>query len=118
MGAMACTMMYCPADMRKPSKCEKFFPPTEQEKEEPPANCYTWFDGCNTCLRSFPGKPLSCTRRFCSIKKTAKCLRFFPKSPVLTKFPAPVAQKVEPPIDCKNWFDGCNSCRRSEPGGN
>ncbi len=33
--------------------------------------CKTWFDGCNTCTRSEPGKPAACTLMAC-IEKTEK----------------------------------------------
>ena len=51
---------------------------------EPPANCSSWYDGCNTCGRQSPGGPAFCTLRACispndgtSVSSGAKCNAYF-----------------------------------------
>ncbi len=50
----------------------------------PPANCSSWYDGCNTCGRQFPGGPAFCTLRACVspndetfVSSGAKCNAYF-----------------------------------------
>ena len=51
---------------------------------EAPANCKSWFDGCNNCGRQQPGAPLMCTRMFCGpeTRQPPACREFFPSSGV------------------------------------
>lgn len=37
-----------------------------------PASCKVWYDGCNTCTRSEPGKEFACTRMACLQGGTAE----------------------------------------------
>jgi Putative peptidoglycan binding domain len=50
----------------------------------PPANCSSWYDGCNTCSRTSPGGKAFCTLRACispndntSVSAGAKCNSYF-----------------------------------------
>ncbi len=42
-----------------------------------PDSCQTWYDGCNTCTRSYPGGPLSCTEVQCIWNAGAQCNAYF-----------------------------------------
>lgn len=48
--------------------------------ESAPDSCQVWYDGCNTCTRSYPGGPLSCTEVQCIWNAGAKCTTYFDSS--------------------------------------
>lgn len=54
-----------------------------------PAECASWFDGCNTC-QVVNGTITSCTQMMCSLPQPPRCLVAVP--------------------DCTYWYDGCNDC--------
>lgn len=44
--------------------------------------CQSWYDGCNTCSRAYPGAPAICTKRYCALDESiwsgkVKCLKYF-----------------------------------------
>ncbi len=42
-----------------------------------PDSCKTWYDGCNTCTRTYPGGPLACTQVQCIWNAGSKCTAYF-----------------------------------------
>jgi peptidoglycan hydrolase-like protein with peptidoglycan-binding domain len=42
-----------------------------------PTSCKVWYDGCNTCSRSYPGGPLACTLMACFQNAGAYCQQSF-----------------------------------------
>lgn len=44
---------------------------------EAPYSCKVWYDGCNTCSRSYPGGPLACTLMACFQNAGAYCKESF-----------------------------------------
>src|SRR3989338_1952810 len=62
--------------------------------QQPPADCTSWFDGCNTC-EVVDGKVGACTKKGCVEYEKPKCLAY---------------SNQQPPADCTSWFDGCNTC--------
>lgn len=109
----ACTEMYC--ENPEPAVCLEYF--VQQETQQAPKNCKVYYDGCNTCQRSKPGSPLGCTRMFCREKGEPKCEQFFEKQEEQEE--EEVTEEEASPIsaNCKSYFDGCNNCARSKPGG-
>ena len=49
--------------------------PTERLGKSPPANCTTWFDGCNNCTVS-DGQLLACTARQCGNEEAPRCVQY------------------------------------------
>jgi len=98
----ACTKMFCPPGTLKEPFCKKEFPSDENNIKK---DCQVWFDGCNTCRRSKPDSPFSCTEMFCPHDKMKEpfCKEKFPSNENSDK------------KDCQVWFDGCNTCHRNEP---
>jgi len=94
---IGCTKKFCPKDKYKEKKCmDKDTPKTEKC----PADCSTWFDGCNTCKCDGNGNILGCTKKFCPKDKyeEKKCM----------DLPEPKPEKC--PKGCSKYFDGCNVC--------
>jgi len=46
-----------------------------------PNNCKVWYDGCNTCSRSYIGGPLACTKMYCFQQNTPYCKEYFNSNP-------------------------------------
>lgn len=69
--------------------------------------CKKFFDGCNTCVASYPGGAMSCTEKICVTREYVlpKCLEYFDSNDVM------IVSKE----NCQSWFDGCNSCHRGSP---
>ena len=65
--------------------------------DECPADCNSWYDGCNTC-ECKDGKLGACTKRFCAIYEQPKCI-----------------DRICP-TDCTTWYDGCNTCQCDKDG--
>lgn len=102
------------------------------------ASCARLFDGCNNCFRTTPGGPLGCTEMACSHYREPRCEEWLePMDVTLEVVPEPVPVSKHRPglfkkgdpglkIDnvkqedyskCKRYFDGCNNCFRTAPGG-
>jgi peptidoglycan hydrolase-like protein with peptidoglycan-binding domain len=79
--------------------CKEKNPPEQK-------NCKVWFDGCNTCTRGENSSDFACTKMACPTQKqTPYCKEYFESE-----------KEVKIPDNCKTWFDGCNTCGRSEEG--
>lgn len=68
---------------------------------EAPNNCKVWYDGCNTCSRSYEGGPLACTLMACINNNIwnsgAYCKEYFTQSneaPVIKSFSGPTQLSV------------------------
>ncbi|PCI30044.1 hypothetical protein COB52_01885 [Candidatus Kaiserbacteria bacterium] len=62
-----------------------------------PATCKAWYDGCNTCTRSYVGGPLACTKRACVWQGKTKCEEYFSNtnsSPVISGFSGPTTLRT------------------------
>lgn len=66
---------------------------TQNPVDMPPAQCKIWYDGCNTCSRSYPGGALACTKRACIWQAPTYCEQYFDSStnstPSITSFSGP-----------------------------
>jgi hypothetical protein len=69
------------------------------------SNCKVWYDGCNTCSRSYPGGPMMCTMMACIQGGTAEwiaahqpvCREYFTntsQAPVIKSFTGPTQLQV------------------------
>lgn len=67
--------------------------------------CKTWFDGCNTCAKSTIDSEAVCTKMYCETPGKSVCKEYFTD----TQSPTPSI-----PPSCTIWFDGCNTCTKSE----
>mmetsp|Transcript_3109 Transcript_3109/g.9498 ORF Transcript_3109/g.9498 Transcript_3109/m.9498 type:complete len:349 (+) Transcript_3109:145-1191(+) len=103
---LACTEIAC--DTIDEPKCSEFFKlSTPRMPTSCPKKCRSYYDGCNTCKCARDGSPQVCTRRACRKLEEPKCRSFFPKRPRRFR---------RCPTGCKNFFDGCNTCRCSRYG--
>jgi len=110
-------------------------PPKPNVLPDIPANCESWFDGCNTCGVQ-NGKLTFCTQRECMSNPTAAYCKSFTKDEVPAhaqpddQLPAIspgrnseervdipssgdfYSQDDSPsiPVNCISWYDGCNTC--------
>mmetsp|Transcript_14777 Transcript_14777/g.20974 ORF Transcript_14777/g.20974 Transcript_14777/m.20974 type:complete len:310 (+) Transcript_14777:107-1036(+) len=75
-----------------------------------PEDCKFWFDGCNNCARVSFGAPLVCTEMSCKQNEEPACHERFHETDDYTE------STKSAPAKCQEWFDGCNTCSRSEPG--
>merc|ERR1719510_1513841 len=64
------------------------------EIEECPADCETFFDGCNMCKCS-EGKKIGCTYKLCLENEEPKCMD-------------DEKEEKKCPMGCTNYYDGCN----------
>ncbi len=72
-----------------------FFSLAETTEEVIPANCASWFDGCNTCGVE-DGKLTGCTKMACENPQKGECREYKTEEVI--------------PANCTSWFDGCNMC--------
>jgi hypothetical protein len=62
--------------------------------------CRAWYDGCNTCSRSYPGGPAACTLRACFQQEPAYCSAYFDdtaptnRPPTISSFSGPTTLAV------------------------
>jgi len=49
----------------------------EEDDNEIPADCVSWFDGCNNCI-VMEGEMAACTRKYCppEMMEASKCLKY------------------------------------------
>lgn len=71
--------------------------PTTDPSSDP--MCKSWYDGCNTCARQYPGGPGMCTLRACIRQGEAYCSSYFSgtetnRDPVITAFSGPTTLSV------------------------
>jgi len=102
-------------------------PDTGSDAITPPSSCVIWFDGCNTCRKSSDGT-WACTLMGCFERARPYCKKHegsptpnVTLPPLLDRLPVSADGVVsnlpyEPAPECRAWYDGCNSCRRSENG--
>jgi hypothetical protein len=90
-----CEMNRAGASLVKDVACEQVV------SNEPPASCKVWYDGCNTCSRSYVGGPMACTLMACIQGGTEsqiwanrpQCREYFggvSTAPVISSFSGPV----------------------------
>lgn len=53
----------------------------DKDPVTPPNSCKVWNDGCNSCVRDYPGGPMSCTERACIWQGVPKCEKYFDDVP-------------------------------------
>ena len=59
--------------------------------------CKSWYDGCNTCSREYPGGPAACTLRACAWQTPAYCISYYTdqnKPPPIASFSGPTTLTV------------------------
>jgi len=129
-----CTMMACET-YDEPRCLDEVKSEKPRQMAEIPANCESWFDGCNTCGVQ-NGKLTFCTQRECMSNPTAAYCKSFTKDEVPAhaqpddQLPAIspgrnseervdipssgdfYSQDDSPsiPVNCISWYDGCNTC--------
>jgi hypothetical protein len=81
--------------------CGGTMPPViPPDSGEAPSNCKIWYDGCNTCSRTYPGGPLMCTLRACIWQAPSYCQEYFDggstanQPPVINSFSGPTVLSV------------------------
>ena len=99
----------------KQTQCGMILSCGEGAGYQPPVNCKSWYDGCNTCGRSTPGGPMYCTKRACisvddgeSLIKDAKCNAYFETGKTCTAFG--VIYKEGQSASCIETAEGYKAC--------
>jgi hypothetical protein len=107
-----CMYVACPK-YDKQSQCGMVLKCGENVSYEPPANCKSWYDGCNTCGRGEPGGPAYCTKKACPADmiymQSAKCHAYFDTKEVKTCSAFGKAYKEGQSTDCIE-VNGQKSC--------
>ncbi len=66
-----------------------------------PADCESWFDGCNDCVCR-NGQTAGCTRRFCRTKSQPYCKK--------KRCPSCATMRCASGYRCTNQYNGCGQC--------
>ncbi|MDP2650308.1 MAG: PKD domain-containing protein [bacterium] len=80
--------------------CGGIMPPVNPPTDGAPYNCKVWYDGCNTCSRTYPGGPLMCTLRACIYQAPSYCQEYFDggttgnRPPVVHSFSGPTTLAI------------------------
>ena len=93
----------CMAEKTK-DRCTKYYD-NESILEYQINNCAIWYDGCKECTVKY-GQLTECKSSylFCGQKSEPYCIKAAVKSKKTSTDPA------DDYINCRLWFDGCNTC--------
>merc|ERR1719192_1278602 len=107
---LGCTRKYCPT--KQEPKCMD-----DQSNDACPADCSSFFDGCNTC-KCVNGKKTACTKKACLRKGEPTCkdadLPIEGGDDSEESVESEDSENADSddicPADCGKWFDGYNTC--------